>query len=316
MTSQSPSSPYFLRSFNKLSTASNPDPPDTLEYIARPKPTLENIPLEILMQITCHLPDARSAVQLSSVNKSMHSKLAGSQYFWYRFGHRNLKKFQKFSKSYNYHGYVVKAMSGGIKSTCQVCLKPKYGIERKDMGKLKVVCVRCMEENIVLAEIVQKIPGLDRTKLHPFNALCNRELVRSGLGRSRGYTRSCYWLPDVKNEVERMYGLQWENIPTVCRRFDVIRPLVSPKEAREYCDKLVRDMLDIIVAKYREGLEANVSHILSLDTLTKLLNAPALYKHLRKMLDKMPAPTEGQADLCDYDLINDKAEVDAIYAAM
>ncbi|KAK6340176.1 hypothetical protein TWF730_001944 [Orbilia blumenaviensis] len=227
----------------------DPDPP---KYIGRPGPTLDGMPLEILLEIASYFPDARTAVQVSCISPSLYWKLAGSQYFWYRFGNRNLKKFQKFSPTYDYHGYIIHVISGGIKSTCQICLTPKQGVLRKDIGK--VVCIECIDANIVLARVVKQIPKIDITKLQQFEATFYLlGIPDKKVHASKSFRSTCYWLPAVKKEAERAYGLPWSLLTGSDLEMDKIRPLNSPKEIREYRANVRNKVIDSVVNKFRRN---------------------------------------------------------------
>ncbi|KAK6496849.1 hypothetical protein TWF481_001833 [Arthrobotrys musiformis] len=287
----------LLGSFNKP-TSMQPPIPNPLKYIDRPDPSLDGIPLEILLQIASYLP-AHTAVILSCANSSLHRKLAGSQFFWYKFGSQSLKRFKKFNPKYNYHGYIIKAASGGIKTTCQLCLTPKVGIFRGGIDK--IVCTDCLEENIVLEEAVQRIPGIDLTRL--------RKLHTQSFPRGKPYLdipelgllwtpkTPCYWLPAVKKEVERVYYLPWGAAigpPAI----DDIRPLVSPKEIRDYYKKVSRKILDATVEKFWFELGMPFVGILDPDTFRRIwaVQLPGIDL-------KLLPPAEGQTDMADYEWI-------------
>ncbi|KAK6340175.1 hypothetical protein TWF730_001943 [Orbilia blumenaviensis] len=172
-------------------------------------------------------------------------------------------------------------MSGGIKSTCQVCLKPKCGIERKDWGRLKTVCVRCVDENIILADVVRKIPNLDVTKFYSFHAMCGYELARMGPGPSRPYQKVCYWRPDVQREVELLHNAQWKDVSAKHPYFDDIRPLATPKETRDYYDAVSKKIFNSIVAEYRRYLEPEISHLISLNNLKLFWESERKRRQLR-----------------------------------
>ncbi|TGJ74913.1 hypothetical protein EYR41_001870 [Orbilia oligospora] len=290
MPTKSPNSSYFLRSFKKLSTAQSKSDPDAPEYIGRPKSSLDCMPLEILLEIAFYLPDARTAVQLSCVSSSLYWKLAGSQYFWYRFGNQVLKKFQKFSQTYNYHGYIVTVMSGGIKSTCQICLTPKRGIVRKGIGK--VVCMICLDQNIVRADVVQQISDMDLTNLQEFEAIFYLDgEPNSRINRLPWHKRSCYWLPAVKRGATKAYGLPWGEV--VAMHQDV-RPLASPKQIREYYHQVREKIFDETTSRFRQELGRLFRGILEPDTFRGMLRLEQ-----SGITAGLSVPTEGQNDQAD-----------------
>ncbi|KAF3207952.1 hypothetical protein TWF106_011575 [Orbilia oligospora] len=290
MLTKSPNSPYFLRSFNKLSTAAPKSDPDAPEYIGRPKPSLDYMPLEILLEIAFYLPDARTAVQLSCVSSLLYWKLAGSQYFWYRFGNQVLKKFQKFSQTYNYHGYIVNVMSGGIKSTCQICLTPKRGIVRKGIGK--VVCMICLDENIVRADVVRQISNIDLTNLQEFEAIFYLDgEPDSRISRLPWHKRSCYWLPAVKREATKAYNLPWGE---VMAKHQDVRPLASPQQIREYYNKVHEKIFDETTSKFRQELGRSFKGILEPDAFRGMLR-----REQCRITAGLSVPTEGQNDQAD-----------------
>ncbi|KAK6520053.1 hypothetical protein TWF506_000343 [Arthrobotrys conoides] len=299
MSSKTQKSSYFLRSSEESpKPQSKPEPgaPEYInrpEYIGPPKPSLDCMPLEILLEIAFYLPDARTSVQLSCVSSSLYWKLAGSQYFWYRFGNQVLKKFQKFSQTYDYHGYIIKAISGDIKSTCQICLTPKRGVVRKRIGK--VVCMECFDDNVVRVDVVQQIPNMDFANLQEFEAMfyLNGE-PDSKVNRFPWFRRPCYWLPAVKKEATRAYSLPWGEIMAKNQALNDIRPPASPKQIREYRTKVREKVFNTVVEKFRQELGKHFTGILDPDAFREMLIVEQ-----SKTEFIVSVPTEGQIDRAD-----------------
>lgn len=109
---------------------------------------LASLPLEIILHIANYLPDVRSAMLLSYVCRALYMSLAGSRYFWFRWGSKKLKSFQKYNSAFDYRKYILNAVSGGFKTTCQMCFSPRMGKLRTDIQN-KVLCMACAERGIV-----------------------------------------------------------------------------------------------------------------------------------------------------------------------
>ncbi|EPS42528.1 hypothetical protein H072_3524 [Dactylellina haptotyla CBS 200.50] len=290
-----PPHPYcnLPRRFAQLSTTDH-DEAVELPYAPKPKAELDALPLEILLEIACYLPDAHTAVRLSCVCRSLYLNLAGSQYFWYRFGNRNLVKFQRFKPRYDYHDYIVRVVMGKIKSTCQICLTPRKGAVREPLGM--VVCGSCMDENVVIRGSVTKIPKLDWRAIPDISFTYD---IRSAPGsrNPRALTRYCMWLPTVKKHVESAYGLPWKEV--VKQHLENIRPLVSPKEIRNYRHSVNNKVYDAAIEIFRRDLESHLApHVPNvLDNFKRFLDAQRI--DVWYQIVDLGVPTDGQIDRAD-----------------
>lgn len=118
------------------------------QSLLRPTPTLDALPLEILLQIANYLPDVHSAIRLSLTSKWVYQNLAGSRFFWYRWGNRQLKSFQQYKSSFDYRKYVMNVVTGKFKSTCQICFTPKVAKARPETEG-RNLCDICLLDNVI-----------------------------------------------------------------------------------------------------------------------------------------------------------------------
>lgn len=132
-------------------------PPPTF---GTPQPTLSGMPSEILFHIAGFLPDIQTAMKFSFTNKSMYSRLAGSRYFWFRYGNKKMKTFQKYRPKFNYRKYIMKVVLGKYKTNCQSCLGLRCGRMRAELQK--VLCLSCLENNVICKYLVSSCDSANR----------------------------------------------------------------------------------------------------------------------------------------------------------
>ncbi|KAK6338705.1 hypothetical protein TWF696_009517 [Orbilia brochopaga] len=254
------------------------------------------MPLEIVLEIASYLPDARTTITLSCVSRQLHFDLAGSQFLWFRYGSRKVKKFRKFDWEFDYHGYILDAIAGKIKANCQVCLEPGRGYYHKMLNK--TVCMECMNENVVLAEAVNKIPQLDKSKLRSFTAhfyAGSYKMFQGGCNNSRVV---CYWLPLVRRVTEAAYGLSWEQ--ATATHLNHIRPLVSPNDIRIYYNTVAQRIMKTVLRTYKR----HFAHV-----LRRFITTVEFYADVSKYvytwrgradaIHALPVPTSSQTDHAD-----------------
>ncbi|KAK6344745.1 hypothetical protein TWF718_006702 [Orbilia javanica] len=180
--------------------------------------------------------------------------------------------------------------SGGIKSTCQICLTPKRGVWRKEIGKS--VCLECLDDNVVRADVVQKIPNIDLTKLPGFQAMFYLAGVpNSKIHISKRSMSNCYWLPSVKKEASKAYNLPWAEIPQKYPELNDIRPLASPREIRDYKDKVREKIITMVVDRFHQELGTLFTGILTPDAFCAMLNSEQSGREINVVV-----PAEGQTD--------------------
>ncbi|KAF3921566.1 hypothetical protein AA313_de0203674 [Arthrobotrys entomopaga] len=198
-----------------------------IPYIQKPKSKLDTLSLELLHQVSGYL-DARTALNFSFVNKSLHGSLAHSQYFWFQFGNPQLARFRKFDRTFDYYDYIVRAKSGKIKSACQMCLVPSRGIVRKKLKKKKVVCPDCLHSNVVSRFVVEKqIPDLDLKRIPKF-----RIKYKSRFYHAEPHLETFLWLPAVKRAIEFRYGSRWDIV--MKRDLSHVKDFASSKAITDY----------------------------------------------------------------------------------
>ncbi|KAF3932640.1 hypothetical protein ABW19_dt0201021 [Dactylella cylindrospora] len=293
-SSKPPTPPHIYQSLSKVSEpGSVPSPKEEVPFLVpepayqeQPKASLETLPLEILLQIAMGLPDVQTAVRLSCVSRSLHEKLGGSQYFWFKWGSQKLKKFQKFNKNYDYRKYILDAISGSIKSTCQCCLKPEVGVVRKTLGK--VVCKDCLEDNIIPMTSVVKIRKINPARL----PIIWTTVAYYPLTTLRRRNHFC-WLPAVKREAEVAYKMPWNEL--VSKRLKSVKPLTSPRANSEYRVAVLERIRQQLLDMYLANLGNQLTYFIHLDTMKATMEAE-LQSTVTPKLRDMWAPTEGQTD--------------------
>ncbi|EWC43608.1 hypothetical protein DRE_01495 [Drechslerella stenobrocha 248] len=273
-------------------------------YAMRPKLTLEGMPLEIILDIACHLPDARSAIKLSCVSREIYLKVAGSQYFWYRFGSRNLARFRAFKNNYDYHKYVIKAVSGQIAGTCQICLEPRTGSHRA--GLKKNICARCMYENVIATNTSDETPIRRLPANHPILEVNLKSFIVYFPQTTGIYVvkqqKVCYWLPAFKKEAEAIYGCPWEQL--TYKFLDNIRPLVSPKSMQDYSAKLYGRIRIRLLEVYTVCFHNSLNSVITLQGFEDLADRHQNSIKAKAEALRRVAPAEGQTDLANDDWID------------
>ncbi|KAK6539276.1 hypothetical protein TWF694_009511 [Orbilia ellipsospora] len=287
------------RKFAQLSTRVDSNP-----YIQKPKPKLDNLPLELLLQVSCQLDDVRSALNLSFASRSLYESLAGSQYFWFRYGNRDLKRFREFNRNFDYHDYIVRAKSGKIKSTCQICLTPRRGVVRKELGY--VVCTDCLYKNIILRSTVERITDIAAIDF----SKCIEIKVRYPGADSP--LNDYFWLPVVKRIIEARYRCSWEHAMKQYL-FD-IRNFASPTEITDYVNHQTERVIEAATSIFRlhhENLLRPYLPFLDRDTFRVILEAMGdqlPITPIKNQISALGVPSGYQENPADDDWVHDRAK--------
>ncbi|KAF3285198.1 hypothetical protein TWF970_010279 [Orbilia oligospora] len=156
----------------------------------------------------------------------------------------------------------------------------------------KVVCMICLDENIVRADVVQQISNMDLTNLQEFEAIfyLGGE-PNTRINRLQWHKRSCYWLPAVKRETTKAYGLPWGEVMAMHQD---VRPLTSPKQIREYYHQVRERIFDETTSRFRQELGRLFRGILEPDVFRGMLRLEQ-----SGITAGLSVPTEGQNDQAD-----------------
>ncbi|KAK6539274.1 hypothetical protein TWF694_009509 [Orbilia ellipsospora] len=302
---------------NTSQSASELAPATLTQAISPAKTYLDRLPTEILNEIINYLPDPGDAVHLGSTCRALQREILNSNHFWWKVArdkkvHRDFLRYP-YAPTVDYQRFVVRVARGEIRTTCELCFKARYGRVRKCLGE-RIICPDCMDERVVLAEVVERIPNFDpvASGLQSFKFLYNGFDMNAS--RQSGTYQNVFWLPSVIRHVKATYGLiDWKKC--VGDHMPTIGPLVGARQNREYLVDILERVRSNIRAIYLAEYDAALRPLVPLDRLEAYLTGSNISTRLGKdiLALELFCPAEGQTDRASSEVIERVARMGIVY---